>query len=278
MEYEDQIEQEVMAEARQAAGSRMINEEENSDYSGDDITEFTITNDINNPEVVRRSKRVTKIKNYAEFLKDELGSDIEDNVEIEEEGDNQEQGFEDEDEEPQQEAIDECDTIKPIIRSEGTKVYSRRNVPERPKLVSQIDLPESNSASLSTITQPQTLNSFEHLSRNISKLPDKEIFNMKIGDKTVTVQKLLLTKEQMKAMAKEGKIEKKGNTLLLKKNAGQSFQNSLDSFFGNSKSDVTLKPQFKKTYQRKSVSCNDDNEMCNESLIVHSINFNEGNV
>ncbi|RZC36636.1 suppressor of hairy wing, partial [Asbolus verrucosus] len=272
MEYEEQIEQEVMAEARQAAGVREGCEDDNSDYSGDDIAEFTITNDMNNPEVVRRSKRVTKIKNYAEFLKDELGSDMEDNMESTE--DAQEPEIEEDGDESQQvELMQEDDTIKPIIRSEGTKVYSRKNVSERPKIVPQINLEQGNVAPLSRITQPQTINTLEHLSKDISKFPDKEIFNMKIGDKTVTVQKLLLTKEQMKAMAKEGKIEKKGNTLLFKKSPSQSFQNvNLETIFGNSKADVALKPHLKKTYQRKATGAFDDS---NESLNVNTVNFNE---
>ncbi|EEZ97251.1 histone-lysine N-methyltransferase PRDM9 [Tribolium castaneum] len=250
MEYEEQIEQEVLAEARQAAAVKDSNDEENSDYSGDDIAEFTITNDMENPEVVRRSKRASKIKNYAEFLKDELGSEIEDNAEGEEE---LPEGENTGDEAPNPEETHE-EAIKPIVRSEGTKVYSRKSLPERPKVAPQLSLDQGNVAPLSKITQPHTINSLEHLSKDLSKIPDKEVFNMKIGDKTVTVQKLLLTKEQMKAMAKEGKIEKKGNTLLLKKTASQSFQSvSLDSIFGKSE----LKTP-KKTYQRKVSSGGDD--------------------
>lgn len=245
MEYEEQIEQEVLAEARQAAAVRDSNEE--SDYSADDIAEFTITNDMNNPEVVRRSKRESKIKNYAEFLKDELGSDMEENAETQQESQEQEntEGEDSQNPEPEPE-----EAIKPIIRSEGTKVYSRKSLPERPKIIPSINLDQTSIAPLSKITQPHTINSLDHLSKDLSKIPDKEVFNMKIGDKTVTVQKLLLTKEQMKAMAKEGKIEKKGNTLLLKKTANQSFQSvNLDSIFGSSKTEV--KTQMKKTYQRK---------------------------
>ncbi|XP_064213902.1 uncharacterized protein LOC135266677 [Tribolium castaneum] len=205
---------------------------------------------MENPEVVRRSKRASKIKNYAEFLKDELGSEIEDNAEGEEE---LPEGENTGDEAPNPEETHE-EAIKPIVRSEGTKVYSRKSLPERPKVAPQLSLDQGNVAPLSKITQPHTINSLEHLSKDLSKIPDKEVFNMKIGDKTVTVQKLLLTKEQMKAMAKEGKIEKKGNTLLLKKTASQSFQSvSLDSIFGKSE----LKTP-KKTYQRKVSSGGDD--------------------
>ncbi|XP_063906989.1 zinc finger protein pita-like isoform X1 [Zophobas morio] len=256
MEYEEQIEQEVMAEARQAAVSRDDNDEDNSDYSGDDIAEFTITNDMNNPEVVRRSKRATKIKNYAEFLKDELGSDMEESMEAEESPEVSE--------EAQEEELHEEDAIKPIVRSEGTKVYSRKSVPDRPKLP-QINIEQSNVAPLSKITQP--IHSIEHLTKDIRTIPDKEVFNMKIGDKTVTVQKLLLTKEQMKAMAKEGKIEKKGNTLLLKKGVTQSV--NLDAIFGGAK--VEGLKQMKKTYQRKSFTVDESGD-----LVANASGLGEG--
>lgn len=248
MEYEELIEQEVIAEARQAAVSRDGGPNEDEEYySGDDITEFTITNDMDNPEVVRRSKRESKIKNYAEFLKNELGSDLEDEVtdEVQESGQ-----AENEIQEVADESQSEEDTIKPIVRSEGTKVYSRKNVPEKPKFIPQFNLAQAqNMTDLSKITQST---SFDSLSKDISKMPDKGIFNMKIGDKTVMVQKLVLTKQQMKAMAKEGKIEKKGNTLLLKKNPKLLNNVSLDSIF-DSTADLG-RSQLKKTYQRRAAA------------------------
>lgn len=42
---------------------------------------------------------------------------------------------------------------------------------------------------------------------------------MKIGDKVVKVQKIRMTKAEVEAMAKEGKIELKGTQMILKRKA-----------------------------------------------------------
>lgn len=291
MEYEEQIEQEIIAEAKHAADQEE-DEDINSDYSADGIAEFTITNDINNPEVVRRSKRTKKISNYAEFLKSELGSDLdEDELNDSSEYTEQEEQQQQQQDKENQEAIiggeesqhssyiQEDEIIKPIVRSEGTKVYSRKITNDRPKIIPQTKVDTANISPPSRIIQPlEAVSSLDVTNKDIHKYQNKEIFNMKIGDKTVMVQKLVLTKEQMKAMAKEGKIEKKGNTLLLKKSPGQSLPNvSLDAILNHS----AFKQQMKKTYQRKGVSLEGNpapnivNSTLNFSNSINLSNFDE---
>lgn len=115
MEYEEQIEREVTEEEQQKALQEAGAEGsmECDEYQGEEVDEFTIMNNLENPEIVRRSKREPKIKDYAQFLKDELGSDVE-------------EGQEEEEEEiapvQKQQTLEE-DTIKPIVRTEGRCIF-----------------------------------------------------------------------------------------------------------------------------------------------------------
>lgn len=230
MEYEEQIEKEVNME-------QLANEE---DYESDDesITEFTITNS-ENPEVVRRSKREPKIKNYAQFLKDELGSDVEDQVV---------------DEELQEEEEEEI--IKPVIRTEGTRVYFRKNTTEKPKVLPVVKTDEVQTAPLEEITQPTqpNLSLLDNLgigNHAVQALNNKKFVDMKIGDKTVRVQKLILTKAEIEVMARQGKIEMKGNTILLKNNKSSLHDSMSKSISQNTIPSTVQKSVIKKTYVRK---------------------------
>ncbi|KAF5279541.1 hypothetical protein FQR65_LT03363 [Abscondita terminalis] len=258
MEYEEQIEKEVCLE--QATNSYDVNEEYNSeDEDDDDVTEFTITNP-DNPEVIRRSKRASKIKNYAEFLKDELGSELDD--ELNEENDDVEEGEE---------------TIKPVVRTEGTKVYARKHLPLKPKLSPIIQPSDIDMVPLEQITQPQ-MTALENLGLSkqaVNALPTKKYVDMKIGDKTVRVQKLMMTKAEIEAMAREGKIEMKGNTILLRtqKSIAETLKSTQDkgeaplmkqlnlqTLINDSKKlDGTAKMLNRKMYVRKMSSSNEGN-------------------
>ncbi|KAJ8927764.1 hypothetical protein NQ314_019768 [Rhamnusium bicolor] len=215
MEYEEQIEKEIISEARQ----QQEDEEEEDEYEDGEVTEYTIT-DINNPEVIPRGRQQEQATYVPRFLKDELGSEGEDNEadpEINEEG-SQEQ---------QQEAADEpLEPIKPIVRQEGTKVYTRKAPVEKkvPKIIQE----PVKVAPLEQITQqPQAqIDNVEGLSSQaINALPNKKYVNMKLGDKMVRVQKFIVTKEEMKAMAKQGILEMKGGQVVLK-NPGQPVLNA----------------------------------------------------
>lgn len=254
MEYEEQIEREVTQEEK----NKQEQEEEDEDeyHEDDEIAEFTITNDIDNPEIVRRSKREPKIKNYAQFLKQELGSDVEDI----------------QDEDTSEDVIITLnkptspeESIKPIVRTEGTKVYARKSFGNRPKpQISSVNKAEVKTASLEQINQPQitTLENLGLTKQAVKALPNKQYIDMKIGDKMVRVQKLMMTKAEIEAMAKEGKIEMKGNTILLKKTAQQAEKTAqpvvkqvcIEDIIDDPKPSSVPKPPIKKTYQKRQVA------------------------
>lgn len=264
MEYEEQIEREVSQEAQMEDEG---GEEEDEEDSGDDIAEFTITNDIDNPQIIRRSKREPKIKNYAQFLKQELGSD-------DEEGHN-----DDTSEDVVQslsKSVSEEETIKPIIRTEGTKVYTRKNTTIRTKTIAPVSSPQVKPASPENIDQPHITN-LENLGLSkeaVQALSHKQFVDMKIGDKTVRVQKLMMTKAEIDAMAREGKIEFSGNRILLKKSVAKVEKIappptikhiSIESIIDEPKLHTIPKPQVKKTYQRKSMGVADENNDVQET-------------
>lgn len=197
MEYEEQIEKEVMSEARQHL------EENMDEYEEGEITEYTIT-DINNPEVIPASKHRENserepgedMSRFEHFLKDEIDSDLEDNedgaVETQKAAGQQQEAEEEQELEP----------IKPIVRQEGTKVYKRK-VPVQRK-VPQIVREPLKVAPPEQINQSEQRIDNVNLSSDIGSLPNKKFVNMKVGDKMVRVQKFIVTKEEMKAMAKQG--------------------------------------------------------------------------
>lgn len=199
MEYEEQIEKEVISEARQQQ------EENIEEYEEGEITEYTIT-DINNPEVIPTSKHreyereqgEESVGRFGSFLKDEIDSELEDNEDglgdsEKTSSSQQQEGGEEQELEP----------IKPIVRHEGTKVYKRkaplqRRVPQIVRQPLKVAPPEQINQSESRIDNV-------NLSSDISSLPNKKFVNMKVGDKVVRVQKFIVTKEEMKAMAKQGR-------------------------------------------------------------------------
>ncbi|KAK9712497.1 Zinc-finger associated domain (zf-AD) [Popillia japonica] len=251
MEYEEQIEQEVSKEASQDQDS---NDEEEGDFNDesdedeDNITEFTITNP-ENPEIVRKSRKSNQIKNYAQFLKEELGSDIEDGL------------IPEESIEITPDIKEESQSFKPIVRIEGTKVYARKSQPEKPRNT-QLKLPQIQSANADDINQRiTTLENLGLTKQDVQALPNRQFVDMKIGDKTVRVQKLMMTKAEIEQMAREGKIEVKGDTILIKKNSVSvppvvhaekpaPFRHTMETIIDD-KPPQPQKPFIKKTYVRK---------------------------
>lgn len=250
MEYEEQIEKEVTEEElnRRAASEEGDDDEK---YLGEDgITEFTITSDLENPEVVRRSKRETKIKNYAEFLKEELGSDVED---IQDDDTSQDVEIT-----PTKQIIADEDPIKPIIRTEGTKVYSRKSNVNRVKPIILNTAAETKEAPLEQINEPQSVApvpSFNYNDKAIEALGNKQFVDMKIGSKVLRVQKLVLSQAEIQVMAKQGRLSTKSGTIILKKTMRKEkapvAQISIEAVVDEaSKSIAVQKPQLKKIYQR----------------------------
>lgn len=109
-------------------------------------------------------------------------------------------------EEPEETSREEIEPIKPIVRHEGTKVYYRKPPTERK--IPEI-LPEP--IRMSSLEEPPQLQDRSTLRvrdlspKTLSSLQTKKVVDMKMGNKMVKVQKFIITKEEMKAMAKQGK-------------------------------------------------------------------------
>lgn len=102
---------------------------------------------------------------------------------------------------------EEIEPIKPIVRHEGTKVYQRKAPIER-------KLPEitQEAIRLSSLDEPtqiqdsSTLRVRDLSPKTLNSLQMKKVTDVKMGNKVVKVQKFIVTKEEMKAMAKQGKF------------------------------------------------------------------------
>lgn len=216
MEYEEQIEQEVTQEARNKRLQDTDNDDTmDEDGDDDEMVEYTITTDAeDNTQVVRRHRKATK---YAEFLKEELGSDVENEIVLEEAV-----GEEDEDDEP-------LEPIKPIIRTEGTKVYARKNTNKK--------TPDAKRVAESHIASDINLDNLGITQEFVKDLPNEQYVDMKIGDVIYKVKKVTMKKTEFDAVAKQKNVEIKGGLLLKKsiqvpkeitKNKPISIENILD--------------------------------------------------
>lgn len=114
---------------------------------------------------------------------------------------------------------DERERLKDIVRTEGTKVYARKSGPAQKFKPQMIQPPAATMAPLSQINQ-STLETLGLTQQDVNSMPTKKYMDMKVGDKTVRVQKLIMTKSEIAAMAKQGKIEMKGGNIILKKTKG----------------------------------------------------------
>lgn len=87
------------------------------------------------------------------------------------------------------------------------RMYQRKTPVNKPKVAAMVPTEKFKTAPLSQINQPQvtTIENLGLTTKDLEQLPTEKYVNMKIGNKTVRVQKLVLTKEEMKAMAREGR-------------------------------------------------------------------------
>ncbi|XP_017781219.1 PREDICTED: zinc finger protein 568-like [Nicrophorus vespilloides] len=240
MEYEEQIEQEVSQEARNDV-IEFVEEEFEDD---DEITEFTITNDNDDNPLVVPSPRKGKSKSYNQFLNSEFDGEM----------DQHETMIVEETDFPSSDTL-MLEEIKPIVRSEGTKVYTRKSIAEKPKLP-DLKSNESFIGSSSSSSSGGTLqlDSIDLNHEMMKDLPDRQFVDMKIGEKTVRVQKLIMTKAEIEAMAKQGKIEIKGDTIIFNNN-GRSLKETpknitIEGIIDDPKP-MVLKPPIMKTYVKK---------------------------
>lgn len=252
MEYEEQIEKEVTEEELQRRANEEGCDDEQYSMDEDDISEFTISTDNENPEIVRRSKRDVKIKNYAEFLKEELGSDVEDTIQ-------EDDTSQDVNPTPAKSVAVEEDPIKPIIRTEGTKVYTRKSNVNRIKPIILNPAAHLKEASLEEINEPSQIPGLEGLNLNNKAIQalatsNKQYVDMKLGNKMVRVQKMVLTQAEMEAMAKEGRLSTKSGTIILKKTVradkAAAEPINIESVVDEVSKGALSKAHAKKTYQR----------------------------
>ncbi|KAK9871174.1 hypothetical protein WA026_011455 [Henosepilachna vigintioctopunctata] len=276
MEYEEQIEKEVVQEARAKGHVQETSEndaedfdefggdhmgrggEDDDDYQDDE--DYTMDDSMRDQTSLRRSSRTPKAKEYVDFLKDEIESDEEEISHPKEEQTQEDEKVHQTADADEDYSAEEGGVIKPIFRTEGTKVYQRRTPVRKPKIISNISTDKVKTAPLSQINQPQvtTIENLGLTTQDLQDLPTEKFVNMKIGNKTVRVQKLVLTKEEMKTMAKEGKI--RGNTVLIK-NPGQLSNVSASTSVNkadiqailNESSESLVRPATK-TYKKKTVT------------------------
>ncbi|XP_044761136.1 protein suppressor of hairy wing-like [Coccinella septempunctata] len=249
MEYEEQIEKEVVEEARaqgQISGDLDSAEDDDEEFggdhmgrTGDDDEDYVMDEDeemsfhssfasqSESGGAVRRSTRQRKTKRFTDFLKSEPDSDPEQEEYQEQAHSSKDQVHQTAEQEADTSQDEEDGFIKPIFRREGVRMYQRKTPVRRPKILNSIPMGNMKTAPLSQINQPQvtTIENLGLTTKDLEQLPTEKYVNMKIGNKTVRVQKLVLTKEEMKAMAREGKI--RGNTVLIK-NPGPQASNKVD--------------------------------------------------
>lgn len=262
MEYEDQIEKEVLSEALQTDKRKDedddVTENEELEEGEMMVTEYTIP-DISKPDIVVRlagssskQSKASRIFNLNEqhsqgfildqnedliqtqtvdvqseknrsdknvddgndgtmeeyrFLKDEVLSDPEDNemgqqrigksLIIYHHKKSDKSVLDDREEVPKEEIME---PIKPIVRQEGTKVYQRK-IPLGRKASEPAQ--ERQECQETSIRLSSLQNSTQ---RKVSVANATKTLNAQIAQKTVRrVQKFIITKDEMKNMAKQGK-------------------------------------------------------------------------
>lgn len=290
MEYEEQIEKEVVEEARaqgQISGDMESADEDDEEFGGDhmgrngeDDEEYIVDEDeeisfaasisSQSEGTLRRSSRPRKTKQFVDFLKSEAESDPENEEYQQQEPSNEERQM-------HQTAEIETDIsqdgeesiIKPIFRKEGMKMYQRKNPIKRPRVVTNVSIDKMKTAPLSQINQPQvtTIENLGLTTKDLEQLPTEKYVDMKIGNKTVRVQKLVLTREEMKAMAREGRI--RGNTVLIKNPGPQSKGNLTTVEDGSTSKDSPYRVS--KAYKKKPPSPSTSSAVNQNTLIINDV-------
>lgn len=164
---------------------------------------------------IRRSTREKKTKSFADFLQAGEFSDTDENTV-----------------DPEEDVITPSaktttTSIQPVIRSEAIKVYKgikdKLNI-KSTSTSSKVDpsqKTEPGKESKKTLTKITTLENLGLSKNALDSMTDKSGFvEMKIGQKVIRVQKLMMTKSEVQAMAKEGRIEMKGTKVVMKDAAG----------------------------------------------------------
>ncbi|KAH1012826.1 hypothetical protein HUJ05_011912 [Dendroctonus ponderosae] len=240
MEYEEQIEKEVISEVNN------VDKVETDDY-------FSADDDDVEEAQTHSTEKHTDADGLKQFFESEAA-----NLEDEQDLTNTIAGFNDEE---SQDSV-----IKPIYRSEGTKMYKRKGPIQRKIPKVQLQTENAPMAELDEINEP--LNMQGITADSLSNFSSKKPVNMKVGDKVVKVQKFIISKDEMKQMAK---LEVKNGQVLMK-SPGQPIlnakikpiqQSDIDSLIHSQKQN---KPQIKQ-YERKPSSTQSSSSASARALV-----------
>nr|CAI5843253.1 unnamed protein product [Callosobruchus analis] len=203
---------------------RVYGREQEERIEESQIQEYTIIDLDNQIPEVEEEEGEAPVSTTNDFLKDELDDEFEANEPAQ-----RTESYEVESE--------NTEPIKPIIRQEGTKVYSRKFKPERkpppqivknfaqfcrlqPQPTDTITIDDDN-ATANVISDATPVEERLPPIVSLDQLKSEPVYEKKamlksMGGKVVKVQKFIITKEEMKAMAKQGILELKDGNVVLK--------------------------------------------------------------
>ncbi|CAG9772573.1 unnamed protein product [Ceutorhynchus assimilis] len=245
IEYEEQIEKEVSTEFRTRQDEpKIVDYDEQEDETeegiqnyhndGKEVSHFHISNIDDQEADLEVMPKLTSTKKTPKRLatqqKKEVKQEVEDGLNQFFSIDNDEGNEVDPMEVAEQESED--NDIKPIYRMEGIKMYERKG-PARRKLHEMENMETiEHTIELEDIDEPPPID--EPLSidavpmiptENLNSSSPKDPVNYKVGDKVVKVQKFIISKDEMKEMAKMGILEvRKGQVIM--KHPGQPILNA----------------------------------------------------
>lgn len=109
--------------------------------------------------------------------------------------------------------------IKPIETTKATTRSSSKRPAEdtkSPSPVKKVAVEATITKTSPSTTVPTPKPVLKPVPKPGSSMKKSKTFEMKIGDKMVKVQKVVMTKAEVAAMARDGKIEMQGDTMILK--------------------------------------------------------------
>ncbi|XP_062707367.1 zinc finger protein pita [Aedes albopictus] len=120
---------------------------------------------------------------------------------------------------PPQTPLAKSTPIKPIETTKATTRSSSKRPAEdtkSPSPVKKVAVEATSTKTSPSTTVPTPKPVLKPVPKPGSSMKKSKTFEMKIGDKMVKVQKVVMTKAEVAAMARDGKIEMQGDTMILK--------------------------------------------------------------
>lgn len=186
-------------------------EHEDKHYDNDNTEDDTdakedtnMSEEIKTSDTPRRSQREKKVKNYVDFLKVEDMSDSDDNYV---------------DDNSNDEDFIKNVPIPPVVRSEAVKVYKGKDklATKLQQIVQETEQTEKNILTKKSPSRITTLDSLGISQSALDAMTDKSGFvEMKIGQKIIRVQKLMMSKAEVQAMSERSKLNIKSGKVIVK--------------------------------------------------------------